>query len=276
MARSKGIAQQLQVRGDKCSLTDWDPRATPACRDKAEAAERLERNLARIDALQYLLYAEGHRSLLLVLQGMDTSGKDGLIRKVMTAFNPQACEVWSFKVPTPEEAAHDFLWRIHRAAPRRGEIAIFNRSHYEDVLVVRVHELVPRAVWSRRYEEINEFERHLHDHGTTVLKFFLHISREEQQERLLARLDEPRKHWKFSEGDLAERQRWKEYQRAYEDALARCSTEDAPWFVIPSDRKWYRDLAVSEIIADALERMDPKPPKVTLDVKRLRAQITKG
>src|SRR4029077_11701999 len=199
-------------------------------------------NVAVLDELAYRLYAENKRSLLIVLQGMDTSGKDGTIRHVMQGFNPSCCTVVSFKQPSAEELDHDFLWRIHNAAPRRGEVAIFNRSHYEDVLVVRVHELGPRSVWARRYAEINEFEHLLHQHGTTVLKFFLHISRDEQLQRLLERLEEPHKHWKFSEGDLAERQKWKEYQRAYQDALARCSTEHAPWFLIPSDRKGYRDL----------------------------------
>ena len=266
------FADRLRVRGS-VRLSKWDSRATPGCKDKEEAEVRLATNLARIDALQYRLYAEAQRSLLIVLQGMDTSGKDGLIRKVMTVFNPNGCRVWAFKVPTAAEAAHDFLWRIHRAAPARGEVSVFNRSHYEDVLVVRVRELAPRAVWSRRYETINAFERHLHVHGTRVLKFFLHISPEEQKERLLARLDDPLKRWKFSDGDLAERVYWRKYQRAYEDALSRCSNRRAPWFVVPADRKWYRDLAVSEIVADALEEMDPRVPKVKLDVKGLRAKL---
>jgi PPK2 family polyphosphate:nucleotide phosphotransferase len=275
MAPRRDIADHLAVSGRRFTLAKRDPRSTPACRDKAEAAARLAKNLERIDALQYNLYAEGRRSLLIVLQGMDTSGKDGLIRKVMTAFNPQACRVTSFKVPSSEEAAHDFLWRIHHAAPKKGETAIFNRSHYEDVLVVRVHNIVPREVWMRRFDEINAFERFLTGNGTHVLKFFLHISREEQRRRLLERLDEPQKHWKFSEADLSERRRWKDYQRAYADALTRCNTDHAPWYVVPADRKWYRDLAVSQIVADTLERMDPRPPKVSLDVKRLRAQLVK-
>ena len=232
--------------------------------------------LGRIDELQYRLHGEAGRSLLIILQGMDTSGKDGVIRHVMNVFNPQGCKVSSFKVPTQEEASHDFLWRIHRAAPARGEVAVFNRSHYEDVLVVRVHDLVPRAVWSKRYDEINAFERHMVEHGTTVLKFFLHISRKEQQERLLARLDDPLKRWKFSDADLVERKRWRDYQRAYEVALERCSTSFAPWYVIPADRKWYRDWAVSEIVSRALVDMDPQLPKVRLNVKRLRAQLRTG
>lgn len=269
----KSLARELQVRGASVRLARWDPHATPGCRDKAEAARRLRRNLERIDGLQYRLYAEGRRSLLVVLQGMDAAGKDGLVRKVFTVFNPQGCKVWSFKVPTPEEQAHDFLWRIHRAAPACGEVSVFNRSHYEDVLVVRVRGLVPKRIWSRRYRAINDFEHHLAAHGTKVLKFFLHIGPEEQRERLLARLDDPEKNWKFNEGDLAERARWDDYQRAYEEALERCSPPHAPWFVIPADRKWYRDLAVSEILADTLEGMDPRPPKVELDLGRLRAGL---
>ena len=269
----KRIADRLQVRGKKVRLSQWKPDATPGCKDKEEAAERLAKNLERIDELQYRLYAEARRSLLIVLQGMDTSGKDGVIRKTMTVFNPQGCKVWPFKVPTHEEAAHDFLWRIHRATPARGEVAIFNRSHYEDVLVVRVHDLVPREVWSGRYDVINDFESYLNRNGTEVIKFFLHISRKEQRDRLLARLEAPTKRWKFSDADLAERTHWQSYQRAYEDALARCSTRHAPWYVIPADRKWYRDLAVSEIVADVLDKMDPKLPKAKLDVKGLRARL---
>ena len=271
----ESIPESLKVRGREVRLAKWNPRATPGCKDKEEAAERLERNLARIDTLQYLLYGEARRSLLIVLQGMDSAGKDGVIRKVLTVFNPQGCRVWPFKVPTPDEAGHDFLWRIHLAAPARGDVAVFNRSHYEDVLVVRVRGLVPRSVWSRRYQIINAFEGHLHEHGTRVLKFFLHISREEQRERLLARLDEPLKRWKFSDADLVERTHWRSYQRAYEEALARCSTKHAPWYVIPSDRKWYRDLAVSEIVLDTLEQMDPRLPKAKLDLKRLRARLAR-
>jgi len=269
----KSLSKALRAEGSRIRLADWNPSSTPGCKDKDEAAIRLEKNLVRIDELQYALYAEGRRSLLIVLQGMDTSGKDGVIRRVMTAFNASGTRVTSFKVPTADEAAHDFLWRIHHAAPAKGQVGIFNRSHYEDVLVVRVHELVPEKVWSRRYDEINEFERHLIVHGTTVLKFYLHISRAEQKKRLLARLEEPDKHWKFSEADLAERVHWKEYQRAYEDALRKCSPKRAPWYVIPADSKWYRDLAISEILAETLTEMKPEPPKVKLDVKKLKAEL---
>jgi PPK2 family polyphosphate:nucleotide phosphotransferase len=269
----KTFARHLQFSGRRFRLADWDPASTPGWKDKDSAAMRIAHNLQRIDEQQYSLYAEAKRSILIVLQGMDTAGKDGLIRHVMTAFNPQDCRVTSFKVPTSEEAKHDFLWRIHRAAPERGEVAIFNRSHYEDVLVVRVHELVPEAQWSRRYEMINAFEKHLHQHGTRVLKFFLHISAEEQRRRLLARLDESSKNWKFGAADIAERKLWKSYQRAYADALARCNTRHSPWHIVPADHKWYRDLAVSEVVADVLEGMDCKPPRVELDVKRLRAEL---
>lgn len=267
------FAKRLQFGSRRFSLADWDPSSTPGCRSQEEAAGRLAGNLSRIDELQYRLYAEARRSLLIVLQGMDTAGKDGVIRHVISAFNPQGCRVWPFKAPSSEEARHDFLWRIHRVAPARGEVAVFNRSHYEDVLVVRVHELVPEEQWSRRYDMINSFEKHLHQHGTRVLKFFLHVGRDEQRRRLLARLEDPLKHWKFNEGDLAERRRWKDYRRAYEDALVRCNKSHSPWHIVPADHKWYRDLAISEVIADALEDMDLKMPRVKLDVKALRAQL---
>lgn len=271
----KSIADRLRVRGTSVNLSKWDPDSSPGIRHKQDAAARLAKSIARLDELQYGLYAEGRRSLLLVFQGMDTAGKDGVIRKVATAFNPQGCRAWSFKVPSAEEAAHDFLWRIHRAAPARGEVAIFNRSHYEDVLVVRVHDLVPKSEWSRRYDVINEFERRLHEQGTTILKFFLHIDREEQMRRIRARLDDPAKHWKFSEGDLNERSYWDAYQEAFEDLLARCSTKYAPWFVVPANHKWYRDAAVADIVAEALGEMDPKPSPVKLDVKRMRARLAR-
>ena len=271
----KSIADRLRVRGTSVNLSKWDPDSSPGIRHKQDAAARLAKSIERLDELQYGLYAEGRRSLLLVFQGMDAAGKDGVIRKVATAFNPQGCRAWSFKVPSAEEAAHDFLWRIHRAAPARGEVAIFNRSHYEEVLVVRVHDLVPKSEWSRRYDVINEFERRLHEQGTTILKFFLHIDREEQMRRIRARLDDPAKHWKFSEGDLNERSYWDAYQEAFEDLLARCSPKYAPWFVVPANHKWYRDAAVADIVTEALGEMDPKPSPVKLDVKRLRARLAR-
>ena len=276
MANSKGFAERLLVEPRGFRLKTRDAGATPGCEKKRDAQARTADNLERIDALQFQLHAENRRSVLIVLQGIDAAGKDGCIRKVMSAFNPSGARVHSFKVPTPEEAGHDFLWRIHAAAPGRGEVAIFNRSHYEDVLVVRVHGLIDRAEYTRRYRIINEFERQLAETGTTVLKFFLHIDADEQLERLLARLDDPERHWKFSAGDIEERGRWEDYQKAFQDALAECSTPHAPWYVIPANHKWYRDLAVSQIVADTLERMVPEPPKVSLDVKRLRARLRKS
>jgi PPK2 family polyphosphate:nucleotide phosphotransferase len=200
---------------------------------------------------------------------MDTSGKDGTIKHVMTGVNPQGCRVTAFKQPTPDELDHDFLWRIHRAVPARGEIGIFNRSHYEDVVVVRVHGLAPRETWRARYDQINAFERMLTRNGVVILKFFLHISRDEQRERLQARLDDPAKNWKFSEGDLAERARWDQYVAAYEDAISRCTTEWAPWRIIPADRKWVRNAAVAHTIIETLEALKMRWPRPRIDVGRI-------
>jgi PPK2 family polyphosphate:nucleotide phosphotransferase len=246
--------------GKNIRLTDASARAPKDAPPKPEAVKAVERLGARIDELQDLLYAEGRRALLVVLQGRDTSGKDGTIRKVFGPLDPLGIMIANFKAPTPVELAHDFLWRVHQAVPLKGTIGVFNRSHYEDVLVVRVHELVPEAVWRPRYEQINEFERLLSENGTTILKFFLHISRGEQRERLLARLDDPTKYWKFSAGDLAERDRWDAYTAAYQEALARTSTAHAPWYIVPADKKYVRDLLVAQIVVDTLERMDPKYP----------------
>ena len=251
--------------GSKVDLAAVDTRDSAGIKSKDEARKRLVKNTQRLNALQYTLYAENRRSLLIVLQGMDTAGKDGTIRHVMTGVNPQGCRVQAFKAPSHTELDHDFLWRVHRVVPPRGEIGIFNRSHYEDVLVVRVHDLVPKSVWSKRYDQINRFENNLAETGTTILKFFIHISRDEQRARLQARLDDPRKTWKFNPADLEERKLWDEYIKAYEAALERCSTSWAPWFVIPSGRKWFRNLAVSEIIADTLEAMDLKTPGPDFD-----------
>ncbi|MBN2582515.1 MAG: polyphosphate kinase 2 family protein [Planctomycetes bacterium] len=256
--------------GGKVDLGRLDSAATPGTGDKKEARRRTLANVKRLGELQYLLYAEGKRSLLVVLQGMDAGGKDGVIRHVMTGVNPQGCRVTSFKTPTPEELAHDFLWRIHKAAPRKGEIGVFNRSHYEDVLVVRVHNLVPKAVWSRRYRRINEFERLLADGGVHVVKFFLHVSKDEQFKRLRERLKNPARHWKVNPNDFEERRLWDDYMRAYEAALSRCSTEAAPWFVIPADHKWFRDLAVSEILVSAMERLDMKFPAPDCDIEAVK------
>ena len=219
---------------------------------KADGKARFDEYATELGELQELLYAADTHALLLIFQGMDTSGKDGAVRNVLREVNPQGCRVTPFKVPTDEDLAHDFLWRVHQQTPRRGQIAVFNRSHYEDVVVVRVHNLVPKSVWSDRYDQINAFEKLLTESNTIVLKFFLHISREEQEERLLAREADPLKSWKLSVGDWEERRHWDAYQAAYRDALARCSTDHAPWHVIPADQKWFRDLAISEIIVNAL------------------------
>ena len=224
---------------------------------KDEAKKEFQRLATELGELQELLFAADTHALLVVFQGMDTSGKDGGIRDVFSDVNAAGCRVASFKVPSATELAHDFLWRVHQQTPERGHIAVFNRSHYEDVLIVRVHDLVPKSVWSRRYDEINAFERQLTANGTIVLKFFLHISREEQKERLLAREANPAKSWKLSVDDWKERERWNAYQRAYADAISRCSTEDAPWFVIPADQKWFRNLAVTERIVKTLRPFAP-------------------
>jgi PPK2 family polyphosphate:nucleotide phosphotransferase len=233
---------------------------------KEAAGPALDEQLDRLTDLQDRLWAEGKRAVLVVLQGIDAAGKDGTIKKVMTAFNPQGCPVTSFKVPSSEELAHDYLWRVHKAVPRRGEIGIFNRSHYEEVLIVRVHGLVPRSVWRSRYDEINAFEAHLAANGTTIVKFFLSISKDEQRERFQARYDDPTKRWKFSMGDLDERERWDDYQAAFDDALSKTSTDVAPWYVIPADRKWFRNLAVATILADTMAGLKPRYPPVAEDV----------
>lgn len=212
----------------------------------------------RIRDLQGILYASGQNSVLIVLQGMDTSGKDGTVSSVLESVNPLGCRVWPFKSPTPLESAHDFLWRVHEKVPERGMMTVFNRSHYEDVLIARVKELVPKAVWSKRYDQINEFEELLTESGTIILKFFLHISKDEQKERLMKREEDPVKAWKLSAGDWMERQYWNQYQHAYEIALTKCSTKVAPWYVIPADHKWYRDLAVAQQIVDVMEPFKKK------------------
>jgi len=252
--------------GRALHLDDWDTDDSKSFRGGKEAARtKLDTLNDRLEALQEALYAEGKRRILVVLQGMDTSGKDGVIRHVFEGVNPQGVRVASFKAPSAEELAHDYLWRIHQQAPARGEIVIFNRSHYEDVLIVRVHNLVPREIWSRRFDQINDFERMLTEEGTLILKFFLHISRDEQRRRLQARLDDATKHWKFNPADLNERQRWPDYMQAYEEALTRTSTEWAPWRIIPSDRKWYRNLAIASVLVEAIESLKPRYPKAAFD-----------
>ena len=246
--------------GQGFDLAQVDPDDTGGF-EKAAAKEALKAERARIRALQERLYAEHRRSLLVVLQAIDTGGKDGTIRNVFEGVNPQGCRVWSFKVPSAEELDHDFLWRYHAKAPGRGMIGVFNRSHYEDVLVVRVKHLVPEEVWRGRYALINDFERLLTESGTTLLKVFLHISKDEQKARLEARIADPDKHWKFDPADLVEREAWDAYKAAFDDALARCSTPYAPWHVVPANRKWYRNLAVARTLADTLEAMDPRFPQ---------------
>ena len=246
--------------GKAAGLEQRDPRDTLGLPDKKDAAEELEALLEELGSLQERLYAEGKRSVLVVLQGIDASGKDGTIRHVFTGVNPQGCRVTSFKAPTPVELAHDFLWRVHAECPARGMIGIFNRSHYEDVVTVRVLELAPEEVWSRRPQRIVEFERLLTDEGTTVLKCFLHVSAEEQQERFAERESDPTKRWKFNPKDEETARRFDEYTSAYEQALTETSTEHAPWYVIPADRNWVRNHAVATVLVEALRRLDPEYP----------------
>lgn len=235
--------------------------------NKSQGQQKLEDLRADLNTLQQLLYADGSRGLLVILQGMDCSGKDGVCRHVVSAFNPQGVQITSFKVPTPEELAHDFLWRIHKAAPRKGMVGIFNRSQYEDVLVVRVEQLVPEKVWRKRYEMINQFEELLYENGIVIVKFFLLLSREEQRLRLQDRLEDPTEYWKFNVSDLKTRAKWDEYEKAYEDALNLCSTKHAPWYVIPSDRKWFRDLLISQILKERLTNLHLEWPPLQEEAK---------
>jgi PPK2 family polyphosphate:nucleotide phosphotransferase len=250
----------LVTPGKKLKLSKHPTDETGPFKDKEEAAPVIAKNLEQLDELQELLYAESKHSILIILQAMDAGGKDGAIEHVFSGVNPQGCQVVSFKQPTPRELAHDFLWRIHLATPRKGMIGIFNRSHYESVLVERVHALVPEKVWKGRYDRINEFEKLLADEGTTILKFFLHISKEEQKRRLQARLDDKDKNWKFSIADLKERARWNDYQNAFQDALEKCSTDDAPWYIVPSDRKWFRNWVISDTIVRTMKKLNMKFP----------------
>ena len=246
--------------GERVSLAAIDPDETEHYRRKKDVAKELERQRRRIQGLQARLYAENEKGLLIVLQAMDTGGKDGTIKHVFSGVNPQGCRVSSFKTPSAEEANHDFLWRYHKSTPARGRIGIFNRSHYEDVLVVRVKDLVPEEVWRGRYDQINAFERNLSLDGITVLKFLLHISKDEQKRRLESRLDNPDKRWKFSSADIKERAFWDGYQAAFVDALTNCSTGHAPWYIVPANKKWYRNLVIARTIADTLAAIDPRFP----------------
>jgi len=254
----------LVTPGSKFSLADRPTDDAGPFADKKEGKAATEANLELLDELQERLYAEGKHALLVVFQAMDTGGKDGAIEHVIGAVDPQGCVVTSFKAPTALELAHDYLWRVHQAVPGKGMIGIFNRSHYESVLVERVKKLVPKEVWSRRYRHINDFERLLADEGVTIVKFFLHISKDEQKRRLEARLADSKKHWKFNPTDLKERERWDDYQAAYEEALRECSTKHAPWYVVPAGKKWFRDFVVSDVLVRTLKGLKmqypPAPP----------------
>ena len=286
------LAKEFRVKPHtKVRLRDWDTvwakgtRGLRADRLKQEAEKVVQRNLARLADAQELLWASDRFALLVVLQGMDAAGKDGIVKHVMSGVNPQGCQVTSFKQPSAEELEHDFLWRYSRSLPPRGKIGIFNRSHYEEVLVVRVHpEWLERqklpskpgsALWDQRYDEINQFEKHLIRSGTVILKFFLHISRKEQKRRLLERLENPKKHWKFSASDLAERAYWPQYVEAYEDALSATSTKHAPWHIIPADHKWVARSAVSEILTDTIRGLDLEFPKLTPEQQKALAKAKK-
>jgi PPK2 family polyphosphate:nucleotide phosphotransferase len=253
-------------------LSDCDPDATGKFKDKDEADAVLLKHRQKLFELQELLYADASRALLVVLQGMDSAGKDGTIRHIFTGVNPQGCQVTGFKQPTPEELSHDFLWRVHRTVPARGMIGIFNRSHYEDVLVVRVHGRLSMREVSARFDEINSFEDMLARNGTVILKFFLHISRDEQKKRLEERLDEPNKHWKVSPSDLKERKYWDAYVRAYQDVFRHCSAKHAPWYIIPANKKWYRNVTISRILIDTLSDLKLKYPKPKFDISRLKVK----
>ena len=278
MAKSKDrLADRFLVKPDsRVKLSRWDPDDNAGYRGKAHSEAVVERNVQHLFDLQTLLAACNGYSVLIVLQGMDAAGKDGTIRHVMTGLNPQGCRVTSFKVPSDEEARHDFLWRVHTATPKRGEIGIFNRSHYEDVLVARVHKLASKRVWSARYGQINDFERMLAENRCVILKFFLHISKEEQRRRLEQRIEDETKNWKLSPADFHERQYWDDYVDAYEDALSKCSRTHAPWYIIPSNKKWFRNLAVSQIIVERLAELKMKYPRPVADLQQLRQALRRG
>jgi PPK2 family polyphosphate:nucleotide phosphotransferase len=257
------VAPKTKVR-----LRDHDPGSTEGI-EKREGRAASGQLIKQLDVLQELLYADGRHKMLVILQGVDACGKDGTIRAVFEGVNPQGVNVASFKRPTDQELGHDYLWRIHARLPQSGEISIFNRSHYEDVLVVRVHDLVPKERWSKRYEHIRAFEQMLVDEGTTIVKFFLHVSKEEQRTRLQERIDNPTKRWKFSAADLGERKLWDEYEAAFEEMLTKTSTKDAPWYVIPADRNWYRNLVVSQVLVDTLQQLDLRYPPADEDIAHL-------
>jgi PPK2 family polyphosphate:nucleotide phosphotransferase len=258
------VKPETKVHLDKCDAED-----AGEYKKGKQLDEKLEKIRQELDRLQELLYAERKHKVLIVLQAMDTAGKDGTISHVFEGMNPQGVKVASFKAPTPEELDHDYLWRVHKQIPGKGEIVIFNRSHYEDVLVVRVHKLITKDVWQRRYNDINNFEHMLADEGTIILKFFLHITPDEQKRRLQDRLDDPAKHWKFSTADLAERKLWPNYMKAYEDAISATSTPWAPWYIVPANKKWFRNLVVASTIMETLEGLKMHYPESNLDVSKI-------
>jgi PPK2 family polyphosphate:nucleotide phosphotransferase len=253
-------SRYLVPAGKKLKLADWSPDDTGDFKDKEEAVAESAKNLETLADLQNVLYAEAKRSVLVVLQAIDAGGKDGTIRHVFSGIDPQGCDVTSFKVPSALEKSHDFLWRIHARVPQKGMIGIFNRSHYESVLVERVKKITPKEVWSKRYDHINAFEKMLADEGVTILKFFLHISKKEQKHRMMARLDQQSKNWKFNPDDLADRALWEPYMEAYEDMMRLCSTSYAPWYIVPADRKWFRNWLVGDVMVQTLKAMDPQYP----------------
>ena len=260
------MSQSLIAPIDKeVKLADFDPNYKGEYKRKRDVEGKLRKTINKIIELQELLYSENNNALLIVLQAMDAGGKDGTIKHVMGAVNPQGCDVKNFKVPSAEETAHDFLWRYHMAAPRKGKIIIFNRSYYEDVLVVRVHNLVPKSVWGKRYQHINDFEQMLVENGTTILKFYLHISKDEQKKRFEDRLNRADKHWKFSDADLREREYWDQYMEAFETVLNKCNTKIAPWHIVPANNKWYRDLVIGKTVVTALEKLKMKYPEPERD-----------
>src|SRR5258706_2360344 len=263
------MAKQLLIPlvGEKVNLKDYDPDYTGNFQSKEDVEMLVTEHILELRDLQRILYAESKPSVLVVLQAMDTGGKDGTIRHVFSGVNPQGVNVTSFKAPTPQEAAHDFLWRIHQTTPAKGYIQIFNRSHYEDVLVVRVHDLLPKKVGKARYDQINEFEQYLVENDTVILKFFLHISKEEQKKRLESRIKNPKKQWKFNPDDLKERELWDDYMGAYEDALTKCNTENAPWHIVPANKKGYRNFVGTETIVSTLRKMDLQYPKPKVDLE---------
>ena len=266
----ESLIQKLRVQpGGKAELKDSAASESHGW-EKEDAVAAFETNRKQLEELQFKLYADSRYGLLVVLQATDGGGKDSTVRDVFTSMNPQGCVVTSFKAPTSEELKHDYLWRVHQFVPARGMVGVFNRSHYEDVLVVRVDNLVPEKVWKRRYEHINDFERMLTDCDIRVVKLYLQISKDEQKQRFQERLEDPTKHWKFNIDDLQKRKQWDEYQDAVETMLTRCSTEHAPWYVIPSDRKWFRNLAVSEILVNELTRLPLRFPKSTVDASKVR------